>query len=115
MPRCDTSAMNLHLVEISEAVAPGAHAALLLDQTGWHATKTLALPANITLMPRPPRCLELNPQENVRPFIRDNRLSSRVFQSYADILDHGGDVWNNLVDQPWRITSIRLRDWAHRF
>jgi hypothetical protein len=23
-------------------------------------------------------------------------------------------AWNRLIDQPWRITSIGLRDWAHR-
>lgn len=65
MPRCDTEAMNLHLVEISKAVAPGAHAVLLLDQAGWHTTGNLVVPANITLLPLPPRCPELNPQENV--------------------------------------------------
>ena len=107
--------MNLHLVEISKAVAPGAHAVLLLDQAGWHTTAKLAVPANITLLPLPPRCPELNPQENVWQFIRDNWLSNRVFQSYADILDHCCDAWNKLVDQPWRIMSIGRREWAHRF
>lgn len=115
MPRCDTEAMNLHLVEISKAVAPGAHAVLLLDQAGWHTTAKLAVPANITLLPLPPRCPELNPQENVWQFIRNNWLSNRVFQSYADILDHCCDAWNKLVDQPWRIMSIGRREWAHRF
>ncbi len=32
LPRCTTEAMTLHLAEISQAVAPGAHAVLLLDQ-----------------------------------------------------------------------------------
>src|SRR5271166_6584465 len=36
MPRCDTEAMNLHLAEIATQIAPGAHAALLVDQAGWH-------------------------------------------------------------------------------
>jgi hypothetical protein len=31
MPRCDTEAMNLHLAEIAIQIAPGAHAALLVD------------------------------------------------------------------------------------
>lgn len=115
MPRCDTDAMNLHLIEISQAVAPGAHAVLLLDQVGWHTIKNLAVPTNIVLLPPPPRCPELNPQENVWQFIRENWLSNRIFASYADIRDHCCDAWNNLVDQPWRIMSIGLRDWAHRF
>ncbi|SDE63674.1 putative transposase, partial [Belnapia rosea] len=24
-------------------------------------------------------------------------------------------AWNRLVEQPWTIMSIGLRDWAHRF
>jgi hypothetical protein len=27
--------MNLHLAEIATQIAPGAHAALLVDQAGW--------------------------------------------------------------------------------
>lgn len=115
MPRCTTAAMNLHLVEIARTVAPGAHAVLLLDQAGWHTTKQLVIPANITLLPLPARSPELNPVENLWQFIRENWLGNRVFASYEAILDHGCDAWNKLIDQPWRIMSIGLRAWAHAF
>ena len=106
--------MTLHLEEISAAVAPGADAVLLLDQAGWHGSAALDVPANITLLPLPPRSPELNPVENVWQFMRDNWLSNRVFTSYDDILDHCCHAWNRLVDQPWIIMSIGLREWAHR-
>jgi transposase len=113
LPRCNTEAMSLHLQEISAAVAPGAHAVLLLDQAGWHGSRDLAVPDNITLMALPPRSPELNPVENVWQFMRDNWLSNRVFSSYADIVDHCCHAWNKLVDQPWRIMTLGLRRWAH--
>ena len=56
-----------------------------------------------------------NPVENIWQFIRDNWLSNRLFRSYEDILEHCCYAWNKLVDQPWTITSIGLRDWVHRF
>ena len=115
LPRCNTQAMNLHLAEISAAVAPGAHAVLLLDQAGWHGSHDLQVPENITLLPLPPRSPELNPVENVWQFMRQNWLSNRVFASYNDIVDHCCHAWNELVDQPWRIMSIGLRQWAHQF
>ncbi len=115
LPYCNTAAMNLHLAEIAAAVAPGAHAVMLVDQAGWHLSDRLVVPPNITLVPLPPRCPELNPVENLWQFIRDNWLSSRIFRSYDDILDHCCHAWNRLVDQPWTIMSIGLRDWAHRF
>ena len=115
MPRCDIEAMNLHLAEIAKEVSPGAHAVLLVDQAGWHMSSRLAVPPYITLVPLPSKCPELNPQENVWQFMRDNWLSNRVFKSYDDILDHCCHAWNKLVEQPWRIMSIGMRDWAHRF
>ena len=114
LPYCNTTAMSLHLAEISAAVAPNAHAMLLLDQAGWHMSDKVAVPPNITLVPLPPKCPELNPMENVWQFLRDNWLSNRVFCSYEAIVDHCCDAWNRLVDQPWRIMSIGLRDWAYR-
>ncbi len=35
LPRCNTEAMQWHLDEISSQVAPGAHAVLVVDRTGW--------------------------------------------------------------------------------
>jgi transposase len=105
--------MSMQLAEISQAVSPGAHAALLLDQAGWHTSGKLTVPANISLVPLPPKSPELNPTENVWQYLRDNWLSNRVFASEADIVKHCCYAWNKLIDQPWTIMSIGLRDWAH--
>ena len=105
--------MAHHLDEISATVAPGAHAVLLLYQAGWNTTKKLLVPGNITLRPPPARSPELNPVENLWPFPRENWLGNRIFQSYADIINHCCDAWNTIIAQPWRIMSIGLRQWAH--
>ena len=115
MPASNTEAMNLHLAEIAATVAPAAHAILLVDQAGWHLSTRLLVPANITIILLPPKCPELNPVENVWQFMRDNWLSNRIFKSYDDLVDHCCAAWNKLVDQPWRIMSIGLRQWAHGF
>ena len=107
--------MTLHLAEIAQAVAPGAHAVLLLDRAGWHVSPKLRVPDNISLLPLPSRSPELNPVENVWQFLRDNWLSNRIFASYEEIVDHCCEAWNKLIDQPWRIMSLGLRDWAHGF
>ncbi len=115
LPFCDTSAMNLHLAEISLAIAPGAHAVLIMDQAGWHTTKKLVLPSNVSIISLPARCPELNPVENIWQYMRDNWLSNRIFKSYDDIVTQCCAAWNKLVQQPATITSIGMRAWAHRF
>ena len=107
--------MQWHLEEISSQVSPGAHALVILDQAGWHGSKTLVIPANITLLHLPPRAPELNPVENLWQFLRDNWLSNKIFRSYDQILALCCEAWNKLVEQPWTIMSIGLRDWAHGF
>jgi hypothetical protein len=112
MPRANTEAMQVHLDEIAGAVSPGAHAVVLLDQAGWHTTPKLRIPANLSLLPLPPRSPELNPAENLWQFLRQTFLSNRVFETYDAILDAACHAWNAVRDTPWRIISIGQRDWA---
>ena len=67
LPWCNTAMMNLHLAAISADVAPACHALLLADQAGWHLSRKLVVPHNITIVPLPPK-----------QFIRDNWLSNRI-------------------------------------
>jgi transposase len=99
--------------EISAAVAPEAHAILVLDQAGSHVSKKPPVPGNITLL-APPKSPELNPVENIWRYMRDNWLSNRVFKSCDDILDHCCLAWSKLIDMPWKIMSIGTREWANR-
>jgi transposase len=107
--------MNLHLAEIARTVEPEAHAVLLMDQAGWHMTAALVIPQNISIIPLPPKCPELNPVENIWQFMRDNWLSNHIFETYDDIVDHCCDAWNKLIGQPERIMSIGCRQWALEF
>ena len=113
LPHANTSAMNLHLLEISTAISAGAHAVLIVDGAGWHqAGKQRRVPDNITLLHLPPYSPELNPVENVWAFLRANKLSNRVFASYDAIVDACCDAWNWLVQQPDRSTTIGTRTWT---
>ena len=99
-------------VEVDGA-AFGGH--VLLDQAGWHTTNKLDIPANITLLPLPPRSPELNPVENVWQYMRENWLSNTVFASQDQILATCCEAWTKLAQEPWTIMSIGTRGWAHGF
>jgi hypothetical protein len=95
------------------AGAPGAHGVILRDRAGWHGATELVGPDTLPLGLLPARAPELNPVETLWPFLRDTGLSSRVFASSTDIVDPCCYAWNRLIDQPWIIMSIGLRDWAN--
>lgn len=112
MPYVNTQAMNKHLEEISKAVQPGAHAVLVFDGAGWHGSKALRFPDNITPITLPPYSPELNPAENVWEYLRKNKLANRLYETYEDIVDACCDAWNSLMAAPERLATITRREWA---
>ena len=113
LPYADKHAMTLHLAEISRAVAPGAHAVVIVDGAEWHKPGgRLRQPDNISMLVLPPYSPELNPQENIWQFLRQDYLSNRVFATYSAIVDSCCAAWNALVGQSGTITSIASREWA---
>jgi transposase len=112
-PTANTECMNLHLQEISTQVTPGSIAGLICDGAGWHQTGgELEVPNNIVLLPLVPYSPELNPMENVWEYLRGNKLSARVWDSYEAIVEACAAAWNFFVNDPDRIRSIGIRDWA---
>jgi hypothetical protein len=112
MPYANTEAMNEHLECIAKAVAPGAHAALILDGAGWHDSSELVMPENITPIILPPYSPELNPAENIWEYMRKNKLANRIYETYEDIVDACCDAWNALMAAPKTIATLTRRDWA---
>jgi hypothetical protein len=47
--------------------------------------------------------------------IRQKALTRTERSFPIDIVEHCRDAWNKLVEQPWRIMSVGLRDWARGF
>lgn len=113
LPFANGDMMTLHLAEISAQVAPNAHAVIVMDGAGWHKLGgALRVPDNLTLLHLPPYSPELNPVENVWAYLRGNRLSNSVFNSYDAIVNACCDAWNSLTADPERIASITTRSWA---
>jgi len=112
LPYADTEAMSLHLAEIARAVAPGAHAVLVLDGAGWHGAGELVVPDNISLPTLPPYAPELNPIENVWDYLRKNKLAITLFDTYDAIVDTCCEAWNFFANDPDTVASITSRNWV---
>ena len=110
--RANTDEMNRHLADISAAVAPGHHGVVILDGAGWHRSKALVIPANLTLVRRPAYSPELNPMEQVFQFLKANFLANRIFPTVEDVYANLAEAGNQFASQPDRIASITARTWA---
>jgi hypothetical protein len=112
MPRADTQAMQHQLDEIGRCLAQTTHAIVVLDQAAWHTTAKLRPPENVSLLELPAKSPELNPAENVWQFLRQTKLSNRIFDDYEAIVTAACEAWNSLIAEPQRIKSIGTRKWA---
>lgn len=112
LPTVETTAMQLMLEELSQAVAPDTHAVVIMDRAGWHCAKDLATPANLTPVFLPPYSPELNAIERLWLYLKERFLSHRFWPSYDHILDACCRAWNTLRAEPNRIRSLCDYDWA---
>lgn len=111
MTTADTEMMNIFLAQFSQTLAPEVHAVVLLDSAGWHCSKKLQVPANLTLLRLPPYSPELNPAELPWREMRREHLSNRVFEN-EDVLEEGiGQAWVQITQDPQRVRSLCAFPW----
>lgn len=108
MPYCNTSCMNLFLMELSK-VYPDDTILLVCDGAAWHRAKALAIPANIRLLFLPPATPEMNPIEQVWKEIRKLGFRNEIFASLDKVVDRLCDTICSLSRHA--IRSMTARDW----
>lgn len=109
----DTDMMNLHLRWLGEQIGPDRHVVLALDGAGWHArSRELKVPRNITLLTLPPYSPELNPVELVWLWLKEHRLSNRVFADQDELDAAAIDAWNSIDAQRFR--TLCACEWITR-
>jgi transposase len=105
----DTELMNVYLKMLSRQIGSDRHVILVLDRAGWHMSKALKVPPNITLHPLPPYSPELNPIERLWLWIKSHELSNRVYENRNDLWQAGTTAWRNLT--PQRLQSVCRVEW----
>jgi len=111
LPYANTKAMQLYLDELSKQIRTERHVALIVDNAGWHSSKNLKVPDNITLVPLPSYAPELNAMEQVWRWMKDNYLSNISYKHYDEVVNKVCQAWNGFCSNIERVKSICLRNW----
>jgi len=107
--------MKLYLSNFSAQIKLNRHVALVVDTAGWHTSKDLEIPDNITLIPLPPYAPELNAMEQVWNWIKSNHLCNSYYKNYEDIVEKASLAWNEFSNNLKLVKSICNRSWIkHR-
>jgi transposase len=92
-PYINAEIINLYLQQFSKELAEDVHAILIWDQAGFHKSKTLKIPDNITIIPLPAYSPELNPVENLWHYLRSHYWSNRAYRDYDDLRIAAIQAW----------------------
>ncbi len=111
LPYANMDAMNMHLKEISQSIRNMTHAIVVLYKAGWHTTKKLKVPENLTLLPLPSYSPQLNPAEHLWKWMRHHHLSNRTYSGYRDIVDSCCEAWCDLIADKNRLRSMCWFPW----
>ncbi len=110
--RANTVETDRHLRDIGERVPAGKHALVVLDGAGWHRSKDLGIPDNVSLLRLPPYSPELNPVETVFSVLKHRHFANRVFESAEHVRETVERVWDAFIGRKGEVTRITTREWA---
>ena len=111
LPDANAAGMQAFLEAFAATIHDDEHVALVLDGAGWHGSKRLRVPANITLVSLPPYSPELNPVERVWLYLKQRFLSMRLLNDYRAIVAAASKAWKRLCRQTGRIASLTSYPW----
>lgn len=114
LPTVNTDTMQIFLDRFAETLAEDEHAVMVVDGAGWHTTRALVVPPNVTLVPLPPYSPQLNPMERVWLYLRDRFLSLRLLDDYDAIVGACCTAWNVIAEDAERIRSLCLYPWIKK-
>ena len=106
--------MNIYLKQFSCELGSDVHAVLLWDQAGFHKSKKLKIPHNVTLIPLPSYSPELNPVENLWHCFRSHYWSNRAYSGYDDLRLAAIEAWQKAALDPEIVKSVCRAKYAER-
>lgn len=113
-PRLNTDIVNVFLREFSQTLAEDEHAVMIWDGAGFHTSKKLVVPTNITLVKLPPYSPELNPIENLWHYLKSHFWSNHAYDSYEDLEQAAIKAWQTAALSPELMKTVCAAPYLER-
>ena len=102
----NTDVMNAFFREFAQTIAEDVHVVMIWDGAGFHRSRQLKIPNNITVIPLPAYSPELNPIENLWHYLRSHHWSNRSYADYDDLMQAAITAWRSSALDPIVIQSV---------
>lgn len=113
-PTINTDMVNAFFEQFAAEVSPEVHVVMVWDQAGFHTSKKLNTPANVTIVPLPPYSPELNPVENLWHYLRSHYWSNRIYADYDALRVAAIDAWQKAALDKELVKSVCCAPYTRR-
>jgi transposase len=114
MPYANTWIMNLYLKDFAKQLPKNVHALLVMDGAGWHGSKELQIPENVSILLLPPYSPELNPVELIWRQLRQRKLSNRLYPTIDHLEAAVSEAWMWISNQQEELSDLCLFPWIKK-
>lgn len=105
-PQLNTAIINTFLEQFSATIPPDEHAVMIWDGAGFHTSKALRVPENVTLVRLPPYSPQLNPIENLWHYLKSHYWSNRAYKDYDELEQAAMKAWRDAVLKEEIVKSV---------
>jgi transposase len=105
-PYLNTDSVNAFFREFEKETDPDVHVVMIWDQAGFHTSKSVKAPANVTIIALPPYSPQLNPIERLWLYKRKHYWSNHIYDNYDHLLKAATESWHKVCLDADKIKSI---------
>lgn len=113
-PSINSEVVSVFLKQFTAEISQDVHILLLWDRAGFHTSKKLKIPENVTIVPLPPYSPELNPVENLWHYLRSHYWANRIYADYDALRLAAVDAWQKAVLDKEIVKSVCFTEYAQR-
>ena len=113
-PSINTNIINVFFEQFGKETNQNVHVVMIWDKAGFHTSKDLKVPENVTIVSLPAYCPELNPVENMWHYLRSHYWANRSYANYDDLRHAAIDAWQNAALDPEIIKSVCRASYVER-
>ena len=111
-PTINSDMMNVFFEQFAAEVSPDIHVVMVWDQAGYHTSKKLKVPENVTIVPLPPYSPELNPVENLWHYLRSHYWANRIYADYDALRLAAVEAWQKAALDKEIVKSVCFTEYV---
>jgi transposase len=113
-PQLNSKVINIFLEQFSKSIPADEHAVMIWDGAGFHTSKQVRPPQNITLLQLPAYSPELNPIENLWHYLKSHYWSNRPYDDYDALEEAAMTAWRTAVLDAETVKTVCAASYIQR-